>query len=621
MQRRSLTNKNQDSHKAGIIDKTGIVILLIVILAAGGYDLGHATGTMWSNFRTTYPAAATALASDCRICHVSPSGGGTRTSYGNAYRTANHSFSAIEPLDSDGDGYTNLAEITALTWPQDATSHPTSDTTAPTVTAFAIPASATSLTVAISTFTATDTVGVTGYLVTETATAPAAGATGWAASAPANYTFASEGAKTLYAWAKDAAGNVSAALSAAVTVTLPDTTAPNVTAFALPATATSLAVTITTFTATDNKGVTGYLVTETASAPAAGATGWTASAPATYTFATEGAKTLYAWAKDAAGNVSAALSAAVTVTLPDTTAPTVTAFALPATATSLTVTITAFTATDNKGVTGYLVTETASAPLASATGWGTSAPATYTFVTEGAKTLYAWAKDAAGNVSSALSAAVTVTLPDTTAPTVTAFAIPATATSLTVTITTFTALDNKGITGYLVTETATAPTAGVAGWTASAPANYTFATEGAKTLYAWAKDAAGNVSSALSAAVTVTLINNTPGTIQGSVSISFAGHSNLGVANATISLKGTNFTAATDADGKFILTSIPPGNYQIVAFSPEIAPTQQQITLAAGATLQVNLSATAPLRGDANGDNRLDIGDVIYLLQLFSGVR
>jgi hypothetical protein len=89
-----------------------------------------------------------------------------------------------------------------------------SDTTAPTITAFTMPATASSLTVNVSSFTATDEVGVTGYCINESASAPTAGScsgSGWAASAQTSYTFGSAGSKTLYAWAKDAAGNVSAA--------------------------------------------------------------------------------------------------------------------------------------------------------------------------------------------------------------------------------------------------------------------------------------------------------------------------------------------------------------------------------------------------------------------------
>ena len=91
-------------------------------------------------------------------------------------------------------------------------------------------------------------VEVTGYLVSESSAAPLAGDGGWSATAPSSYSFASEGSKTLYAWAKDAAGNVSASRSAAVTVTLPDTESPVVTAFTVISPATSLAVDISSFT-------------------------------------------------------------------------------------------------------------------------------------------------------------------------------------------------------------------------------------------------------------------------------------------------------------------------------------------------------------------------------------
>jgi hypothetical protein len=75
-----------------------------------------------------------------------------------------------------------------------------------------------------------------------------------------------------------------------------DTTAPVVTAFTMPTTATSLTVAVTTFTATDATAVTGYLITSSATAPTAGDAGWTTTAPTTYTFAAAGAQTAYAWA-------------------------------------------------------------------------------------------------------------------------------------------------------------------------------------------------------------------------------------------------------------------------------------------------------------------------------------
>lgn len=192
------------------------------------------------------------------------------------------------------------------------------DLSAPTVDSFTVPATSTSQTVAVTAFTASDNVGVTGYLITESATAPLAGDPGWSASAPVNYTVsAGDGSYTLYAWVKDAQGNVSTSLSAVVDV---DSAAPAVTAFTVPSPQAALTVTLTTFTASDNLGVTGYLVTESAAAPAPGAAGWLGAPPASYSFSADGSYTLYAWAKDAVGNISAAASAPVTV---DTSAPSV----------------------------------------------------------------------------------------------------------------------------------------------------------------------------------------------------------------------------------------------------------------------------------------------------------
>ncbi len=85
-----------------------------------------------------------------------------------------------------------------------------------------------------------------------------------------------------------------------------DTAPPVVTSFVFHAESGTLAATIEKFTATDNVAVTGFLVTESATVPAATDSGWTAAAPATFTLSATGVTTLYAWAKDAAGNVSAA---------------------------------------------------------------------------------------------------------------------------------------------------------------------------------------------------------------------------------------------------------------------------------------------------------------------------
>ncbi len=308
-------NRNPLRTRFGILAGVGFLFAF--------FPAAHALSSYLTSFNNTYPAASSTQLNSCVLCHLDPAGGGTRNAYGEAFRNSGHSFSAIESLDSDGDGYTNIQEINAGTFPGDSASRPgaAGDATPPTVTGFAIPSTSASLTVPINLLAATDNVGVTGYMLTQVSTKPSATITGWTAAPPASYTFTSAGTKTLYAWAKDAAGNVSNGLSATVVITLatgPDTTPPAITSFSLPATATTLSVAILSFTATDNVGVTGYILTTTSTAPPSTATGWTSSAPASYTFGSAGTKTLYAWAKDAAGNVSRSAAASTSITLPST---------------------------------------------------------------------------------------------------------------------------------------------------------------------------------------------------------------------------------------------------------------------------------------------------------------
>jgi PKD repeat protein len=98
------------------------------------------------------------------------------------------------------------------------------DSSVPTVDAFTIPSASSSLTFNISSFAASDDVGVTGYLINESSEPPGPAAPGWSAAIPASYTAASSGTHTLYAWAKDGAGNVSTSRSATITITLPSQT-------------------------------------------------------------------------------------------------------------------------------------------------------------------------------------------------------------------------------------------------------------------------------------------------------------------------------------------------------------------------------------------------------------
>jgi len=209
-------------------------------------------------FTTKYQAAYQALylgqsltISVCNLCHDSVQGAPALNQYGSAFLNSGHNFTTIEALDSDGDGVSNLSEIMAFpeTFPGDSTSHPVTDSIKPLVTVFTIPADVGTLTVPITALDATDDIGVTGYMVTESANTPLAEATGWATSKPVNYTFTNAGVKTLFVWAKDAAGNVSVAVSATTTITF---VAPSVVATATVGTGGS----VTPNSSTVNSGST-----------------------------------------------------------------------------------------------------------------------------------------------------------------------------------------------------------------------------------------------------------------------------------------------------------------------------------------------------------------------------
>jgi len=290
---------------------------------------------------------------------------------------------------------------------------------------------------------------------------------------------------------------------------LPDTTKPTVTVFTIPALSNSLVVPIMSLNAIDNSKVTGYLVTQSQTAPLPNDKRWSAVEPANYTFLAPGTKRLYAWAKDRAGNVSLAKSAKVIIAQLDGVKPAVTLFTVPATSTSLRVPILGLAATDNAGVTGYFVTGNSKPPLAGQPGWYPVPPPNYnyTFLPDplhsNIKTLYAWAKDAAGNVSPPMTATVTINQTDMARPVVTGFTVVPAVTPKTAKISLFTATDNVAVTGYRVTTTKTAPLAGAFGWTFKKPHQITFPTAGVKKVYGWAKDAAGNVSLAQVATVTL----------------------------------------------------------------------------------------------------------------------
>jgi hypothetical protein len=87
-----------------------------------------------SSARAKYPQIVNTKLNSCTLCHTNAP---AVNSYGRAYDTAgrnNAAYGAIESQDSDSDGYSNLTEITAGTFPGDATDRPSQATTTTTTT-------------------------------------------------------------------------------------------------------------------------------------------------------------------------------------------------------------------------------------------------------------------------------------------------------------------------------------------------------------------------------------------------------------------------------------------------------------------------------------------------------
>jgi secreted trypsin-like serine protease len=108
--------------------------------------------------------------------------------------------------------------------------------------------------------------------------------------------------------------------------------------------------------------------------------------------------------------------------------------------------------------------------------------------------------------------------------------------------------------------------------------------------------------------------------LYGQVTTDFAGQSGLGVANATVALEGTPYTAVTDAEGRFVLDA-PPGGYSVRIEADGLAPLTEQVTLSTVDGVELNRRMTPPPAGDFNGNGRLDMGDVIGLLRTLAGAR
>jgi hypothetical protein len=124
--------------RLGLIAVGVLALLTAALLHSSPQAVSAAPGDL-SSAVAKYPNLATSLLNQCSLCHLSSIP--NLNPYGAAYKAAGRNsaaFAAIENLDSDKDGATNLQEIQSLTFPGDASSVPA----VPTATATLLPPTA-----------------------------------------------------------------------------------------------------------------------------------------------------------------------------------------------------------------------------------------------------------------------------------------------------------------------------------------------------------------------------------------------------------------------------------------------------------------------------------------------
>ncbi|HKY31067.1 MAG TPA: Ig-like domain-containing protein [Candidatus Polarisedimenticolia bacterium] len=476
------------------------------------------------------------------------------------------------------------------------------DTTQPTVSITAPSGGATVGGTVTVTASASDNVGVTGVQFKLDGANLGAEDTASPWSISWNTTGASDGAHTLTAVARDAAGNTRTSSSVSVTVNNADTTLPTVSLTA-PAGGATVAGTVTvSASASDNVGVAGVqfrldganLGAEDTSSP------WSFSWNTTQ--ASNGSHSLTAVARDAAGNTRTSSAVTVTVSNADSTDPTVSLTApLAGTTVSGTIPVTA-AASDNVGVVGVqfkldganLMAEDLSAPYGIL--WNT------TTVPNGPHTLTAVARDAGGNVALAASVALTVDNGDTTKPTVSLTAPSAGATVAGTVSLSASALDDVGVVGVqfkmdgqnVGAEDVAAPYA--VSWDTTQVAN------GLHALSAVARDAAGNSAIAANVSVNVSNADRTPPTVSittpasgisvsGTVTVAATADDDVGVAGVQFKLDGLNLGAEVTA---------PPFTIQWNTASLSGA----RVLTAVARDAAGNVTTSAPVNVNVNGNDK-----------------
>ena len=101
----------------------GAVAVLSAVISTAGFTLlvspAQSTPEYMSSFNAKYNTRGAKLDS-CVTCHTKQEGGAENINpYGADFGKNNHDYGAVEGLESDGDGFSNIDEIKADTFPGD----------------------------------------------------------------------------------------------------------------------------------------------------------------------------------------------------------------------------------------------------------------------------------------------------------------------------------------------------------------------------------------------------------------------------------------------------------------------------------------------------------------------
>ena len=292
-----------------------------------------------------------------------------------------------------------------------ATTQAPPDTQAPTAPGTPVLTIVSSTQINLTWPASTDNVGVTGYLVERCAGASCSNFAQVATPATPSLNDTGRAPSTSYSYrvrATDAASNLSAYSSTASATTQagPDTQPPTAPGTPVLTVVSSTQINLTWPVSTDNVGVTGYFVE---SCSGAGCSNFTqVGAPATASFNNAGltASTSYSYrvrATDGASNLStySSTASATTQAPPDTQAPTAPGTPVLTVVSSGQINLTWPVATDNVGVTGYLVERCAGAGCSNFGQVGAPSAATFNDTGVSPSTTYSYrvrATDAAANL-------------------------------------------------------------------------------------------------------------------------------------------------------------------------------------------------------------------------------